>query len=175
MERYCTIEDARRMHRQDPTGLPPASDVLIPYLESLADGQWHSMADLRKDGFDSFSYFEELHIRGMADGVIAPYRVTRKKSYGCIYWFRITDQGASFLRSKQPLNAGVGKMLDIPAQLETHRVKHGLSYTEIGRRLGVSRQYVSGVLRGQLTASTDQLTRIAEAMGCTIKTRVVRR
>lgn len=92
----CTIKDAKPMSTYD-IDLPEPPDCLMVYLRSLDDGEWHSMGDLRKAGYDHFSWFAELHLRGLAEGITAPHRMRREVAIGSRFWFRITDAGREAL------------------------------------------------------------------------------
>lgn len=74
---------------------------------------------------------------------------------------------------QQPEYAAEGLVLDFIGACEVRRAELGLSYAELSRRMGVSRAYVSKLMRGTQQSSIGSLTKLAAALGCEVRVELV--
>lgn len=56
---------------------------------------------------------------------------------------------------------------NIGSQIKTLRIAAGLNQSGLANRLGVSKQYISGVEAGKETLSLEQVEKFAQALGVT--------
>ena len=74
---------------------------------------------------------------------------------------------------QEPEYTAEGLVLDFIGACEVRRAELGLSYAELARRMGVSRAYVSKLMRGTQQSSVGSLTKLAAALGCEVRVDLV--
>ncbi|MZP31004.1 helix-turn-helix domain-containing protein [Heliobacterium undosum] len=59
--------------------------------------------------------------------------------------------------------------MDIPARIRELSKSHGISYSEIARRIGVNSSYVSAMANGEKPVSTKRVSDICKVLNITVE------
>src|SRR5437016_2903252 len=72
----------------------------------------------------------------------------------------------------EPESLAVQRALEIVLVAEQQRQGQGLTYTQVAKRMGVTKAYVSKLFQGNENSTLVTLCKLAQALGCTLEVRL---